>query len=214
MINKLDMRRVKEHYDDRFQCHQKLNDLLAQNNTEDYLKLALGIDNFLGNYSANEHGLGGPILDCNKPQAIISLAKSFINNNYSQENMIEAVCKANLTYLKIGIGSEMAMMLKPDAFWVVNTRTIWTHLLMKHNNIAKANTELGLYRSQDMTSEMAYKIWRGISKEMNSRNPSSIQRVCAEGNTAASEQRVEVGACTYLWFDAIANSLYEEFATR
>jgi len=212
MINKLGMKLVKEHYDARFQCHQRLNALLAQNNTKDYLNLALGIDDALGNFSASEHGLGYQVLDNNNPQSVINLANSFINSNYSQGKMVQAIYEANISHLKIGVGSEIAMMLKPDTFWVVNTRTIWTHLLMKHNNIARANEELELYRSQDMTSEMAYRIWREISTQMNSKQNSSIQRVCAEGNQAALEQRVEVGACTYLWFDAIANSLYEKFA--
>jgi len=46
-------------------------------------------------------------------------------------------------------------MVNPPVCWVANTRTIWTHLVIKHaDSIAKADEELKLYREADVTSEI------------------------------------------------------------
>jgi hypothetical protein len=132
MIEQLDMSSVKNHYDERFRCHQKLVSLFLNHNTEEYLNLALGISDPCGNYSASEHHLGEPILANNSHNSIINLARSFFDENNTRL-MLESIYRANLSHLKISVGSEMAMMLKPDVFWVANVRTIWTHLLYKHN---------------------------------------------------------------------------------
>lgn len=124
--------------------------------------------------------------------------------------MISAVYDAGIKYLKVSVGSEMAMMLKPDIFWVANVRTVWTHLLLKHSyNLSHANEELKLYRSQELTSEMEYRVWKDIYNLMKP----SIAKVCGRGHAIANDQGVVPGALPYLWFDAIANSLYEHFAS-
>ena len=56
---------------------------------------------------------------------------------------------AQLQYLQIGVGSEASCMLNPEVCWVANTRTIWTHLVIKHaDDFAKANEELKLYQTR------------------------------------------------------------------
>lgn len=81
MIEQLDMYRVREHYDSRFDCHQRLSILLKKGKATDYLYLALGISEPDGNYSAWEHELGPQILAANRPERIVGLAQSFLAEN-------------------------------------------------------------------------------------------------------------------------------------
>jgi hypothetical protein len=212
MIEQLDITNIKKHYDERFICHQRLLYFLNNNKTEEYLNLALGVSESCGNYSASEHHLGDPILANNSHQSIINLACSFLNED-DPRKMLRSIRNANLNYLKISVGSEIAMMLKPDTFWVGNVRTIWTHLLCKHNyNLALANEELALYRNQDSDGQMYYKIWMEVYGLMNRNNNSSIDLVCEKTNEIALSKNVEIGKLKFMWFDAIASSLYERFA--
>jgi hypothetical protein len=97
-------------------------------------------------------------------------------------------------------------MLNPQVCWVANTRTIWTHLVIKHaDNFAVANEALGLYRDAEATSEMAYQAWVAVHAEL----AASMTRIAEEGERLASAARVRPGAVRYLWADAIANALYE-----
>ena len=208
MIEQLNMRHVREHYDTRFELHQRLAALLKKGKAAAYLDMALGISEPIGNYSAAEHDLGPQILTSNREVRIIQLAQSFLAET-DPKKMVAAIYDAGIKYLKVSVGSEMAMMLKPDVFWVANVRTVWTHLLLKHGyDLGKANEELKLYRSQELTSEMEYRVW----KEIYSLMKPSIANVCAEGSAIAAKQSAEPGPLPYLWFDAIANSLYEQFA--
>ena len=99
-------------------------------------------------------------------------------------------------------------MVNPKVCWVANTRTIWTHLVIKHaDDFAKADEELRLYRSQDDMSEMAYKIWSEIHREL----AASMTRIAEEGCRLAIVASVEPGPIKYLWADAIANGLYASY---
>lgn len=206
MIDQLDMNEVRGHYDERFACHQNLCRLLKANQTDDYLKLALGITKIVGNYSASDHSLGPRILESTQPERIVKLAKSLLAET-EPKKMIKTVYDAGIANLKVSVGSEMAMMLKPDIFWVANVRTVWTHLLWKHDcNLNDVNFELKLYR-EERSSKLNYDLWQEIYCRMEP----SISKVCAEGNAAAVKDRVVPGPLQYLWFDAIANSLYEKY---
>ena len=212
MINQLNMADVKRHYDRRVRCHERLLILLNDNRQQDYLNLALGITESQGNYSASEHHLGERILANNNPVPIVNLARSFLEQE-NRMHMLRSIHNANLPYLAISVGSEMAMMLRPDFFWVGNVRTIWTHLLHRHSyNLTHANEELRLYREQNReqnrTSEMEYLVWRDIYPRMQN----SIENMCEIANDVAINQGVISGSSEYLWFDAIASSLYERFA--
>src|ERR1700690_3281483 len=91
--------------------------------------------------------------------------RTYFRKARSRPALIKA---ASVQFLQIGVGSEMSCMLNSKVCWVANTRTIWAHLLVKHNdNYAKADEELTLYRDNDATSEMAYKIWVGIHKMLD-----------------------------------------------
>ena len=210
MIEQLDMYDVREHYDARFECHQRLSALLRNGKADAYVDLALGISEPIGNYSSAEHGLGPQILATNQPVRAIQLAQSFLAET-DPKRMVVTIYDAGIKYLKVSVGSEMAMLLKPDIFWVANVRTVWTHLLFKHGyDLGRANEELKLYRSQELTSEMEYRVWKEIYGLMKH----SVTKVCDEGNAIAAQQRAEPGPLPNLWFDAIANSLYEQFASE
>jgi hypothetical protein len=98
-------------------------------------------------------------------------------------------------------------MLNPQVCWVANTRTVWAHLLVKHNdNVAKANEELRHYRDRDETSEMAYAKWADIHATLEV----ALTRLGEEGQKASRQASVEPGTITFLWADAIAAFLYAQ----
>ena len=204
-IEHISMEDVRHHYDDRVEIHKTLIKLLKNGNVIEYVNLALGINDFRGNYSADEHKLGPKILSENTPSSVFRLAQKFYTC-YSVTHIPKTIYESNLSYLKIGVGSEMATMLKPDMFWVGNIRTIWTHLLIKHGwDYDKADEELELYRDDDISSEMAYQVWRDIYLSMEP----NLNTLIKIGNEYASRTGVKEGKLKYLWADAIANSLYE-----
>jgi hypothetical protein len=99
-------------------------------------------------------------------------------------------------------------MVNPKICWVANTRTIWTHLVIKHaDDFDKANEELRLYRDADTSSEMAYQIWAHIHREL----ATSITRIAEEGERLARSARVTPGLIKYIWADAIANRIYADY---
>lgn len=126
ILSNICMRDVNEHYHNREENHKRLKGYLTDKAISKYVKLAVGVDDPLGNYSAYEHGLGELILHYNSEQAIFNLAQDLYK--CSDYKKIPDVIKAhNLMYIKISVGTEMAMMLCPNDFWVANVRTIWAH---------------------------------------------------------------------------------------
>jgi len=96
--------------------------------------------------------------------------------------------------------------MNPTICWVANTRSIWTHLVVKHaDDYARANEELGLYRTADVSSEMAYAAWSAIHAELDV----ALTRLSDEGSLRARRAEVNSGEIKYLWADAIANAVYE-----
>jgi hypothetical protein len=206
LLSSINMRDVRRNYLDRKTVGEELRNLLASGPPTKFAELALGISNPTGNYSAAEHALGPKILSQRSPTAIKSLAQTIVGCD-TAASMLDEIYKVNIPWLKVGVGSEMAMLLKPKEFWVANTRTVWAHLLLKHKfALSKANEELQLYRSGDQNSEMAYKIWRAIYLELGS----SVVGLTARGNIEAAGQGITPGKRQNLWFDSIANALYQE----
>jgi hypothetical protein len=209
VLDHLDWMQVRAHYDERVNVHQRLLKLLDSGLLDPFARLLLGIAETAGNYSAAEHGLGPKILTMNGPNApkrIADLAKSFraLTKPRDVPPLIRA---AGLSYLWIGVGSEASCMMNPEVCWVANTRSIWTHLVIKHeDNIATADEALDLYRSGDPSSEMAYKIWADIHRSLET----AMTRVAEEGANLASKGGVKPGEIVFLWADAIASALYEQ----
>jgi hypothetical protein len=173
-----------------------------------FANLALGISDADGNYSAAEHHLGPKILyppyNLNAEQRVFELAGKFstLKDARTVPDLIE---QAQLSYLKIGVGSEISCMVNPQVCWVANTRTIWTHLVIKHNdNIQTADEHLQLYREADITSEMDYQMWSAIHAELRV----ALTRIAEDGQAKAQKKNVIPGSITYIWADAIASAFY------
>lgn len=201
MFRLLNMSNIYDHFETRLDVATRLRYLLDHNNIKEYATLAVGD----GNYSASDHNLGPQILGNSPPQSIFNLGRRLITTNSAQD-MLSAVYRANIPYLKVSVGSEMAMMLRPKLHWVANTRSIWAHLLIKYDfNFITANEALTLYRESDADSEMKYNVWRAIHAEMQE----NFKKVAILGVREAENQRCRSGGLIYLWADAVANELYE-----
>jgi len=202
---------VRGHYDHRVSVSTTLGQLHKQNSVTPFAELALGISNADGNYSAAEHHLGPKILyaghNQNAAQKVFNLAGAFLplTDARGVPNLIRG---AGLNYLKIGVGSEISCMMNPQVCWVANTRTIWTHLVIMHNdNIQKADAQLKLYREADVTSEMDYQMWTAIHAELRV----ALTRIAENGIANAKKNKISPGSITYIWADAIASALYDAY---
>jgi hypothetical protein len=202
----LNFRTVKKNYKYRKNTHKNLVKSLKRKEYDKYVLLAVGIQDDAGNFSASEHHLGEPILAHNSTDNIIELANNFYSKEYKASELPELIYKkAQLPYLKISIGTEMAMMLRPKKYWVGNVRTIWSHLVIKHNgDIDRANEELELYRDNEESSEMYYLKWQEIYRVMNS-NLNTIEEISLK---LAKKQKIKPGKIKYLWIDAVCNEMY------
>ena len=206
ILSSVNWREVKKHYLNRQTVHKKLLDLHKARAVRQFVELLLAISDPAGNYSADEHKLGRQILsrNANAHQRVFDLATQFIplKAAFDVPKLVKA---ARLSYLQIGVGSEASCMLNPEVCWVVNTRTIWTHLVLKHRgNFEKADEELRLYRDADDTSEMAYRKWEAIHCEL----ANNITMIADDGAQHARSVSVTPGQLRYLWADAIADWLY------
>ncbi len=204
----LDYRAVREHYDRRCGIHQRLADALQRSDIHTYVELALGIEEAAGNYSATEHCLGPKILAESPEARVFELAQRLFVCQVATE-IPEIIYGANIPYLKIGVGSEMAALLRPEVFWVTNVRTIWAHLVIKHHsNVGRANEELHYYQTQKVPSEMDYPMWRDIHPLVGA----SMEKLADIGSTLAGEQGIVSGDRPFLWADAIADAAYAKYS--
>jgi hypothetical protein len=208
ILDSLEWAAVRRHYDDRVRVSKALAQLHSRKSVHEFANLALGISDADGNYSAAEHGLGPKILypghNRNAERKVFELAREFIAL-MDARGVPELIAGANLTYLKIGVGSEISCMVNPKICWVANTRTIWTHLVIKHaDSIRKADEELQLYREADASSEMDYQMWAAIHAELRV----ALTRIAEIGQDNAKKSRIIPGSVTYIWADAIASALF------
>ncbi len=206
VFDEIDWDEVRQHYDERVETHERLLKLHDGGLRKEFFRLALGIERSSGNYSAAEHAIG-PRVAAENPkheERVFNLATELraVTNGRTVPRTVRA---AGLRYVAVGVGSELSCMVNPQVCWVANTRTIWTHLVVKHaDNVALADEELDLYRDGDASSEMAYAKWAAIHRELDT----AMTRIADLGTTKASAADVEPGDIKYLWADAIANYLY------
>ena len=114
----IDYRAAYEHYYRRYMIHQRLTKAFQEGNVSKYVELALGIDELGGNYSASEHGLGPRILQQSLPEKVFELAQELFICKVPA-NIPEVIYKANIPYLKISVGSEMATLACPPSYFPV-----------------------------------------------------------------------------------------------
>ena len=202
----LDMHAVRELYLHRERVHFELRCLFDNGAVHDYIQLALGISDSAGNYSASEHCLGPRILSESTEEAVFDLAIK-IEQCPNAHHLPELIYHHSLKHIKISVGSEIAMMLKPNDYWVGNVRTIWAYLLQKHDgDQQRANQEFCLYGD----SEMDYQVWRDIYLALEN----ALSQLGFVSSQAAQTQGVTPGLLRFLWPDAVASFLYDAFAER
>lgn len=203
---------VRRHYDDRFKKSKNLREYFVAKDTAAFVDLALGMNGKpAGNYSAAEHNLGPRILGSN-PNAskrVYDLAGIFMSLE-DAASVPDLVWQAQLKYLQIGVGSEVSCMVNPDVCWVCNTRTIWMHLASKQSPGA-AEEALELFRAGDADSQMAYTSW---ADAFHAELRESLLNIADESRTLASKAGITSGKISYLWADAIASAVYDEYHPR
>jgi hypothetical protein len=197
---------VHEHYENRISTSKKLQHLLKKADVKNYVKLSLGMSDASGNYSAAEHNLGPQILASTSDASIFDLAKK-LNASQSPLEILELIYRSAIRYLKVSVGSEMAMMLRPQHFWVANTRSIWAYFWIEYKfNRADANLAVSAYR-EDKPPDMDYRLWKQIYTKM----PQNLLTLGELGTEAAQRRGLkEKIVVPYLWCDAVASALYAQ----
>ncbi len=205
ILDEVDFSIVHENYTERERVHRLLLRRLKAGQVDPFAVLALGIDDAFGNFSAHQHGLGPLVLAQSPARRVFELAQRFLACRSCAE-VPEIVRDAGIPFLKIGVGSEMAALLRPKEFWITNVRSVWAHLVVKHGgNASQANAELALYRDDDRDSEMDYAIWGALHKDLEP----AMRAIAEEGARKAEERGLTAGKYTFLWADALANEMYE-----
>ena len=207
-LNALDYNDVLSHYDARVKISETLQDLLKNGDKDKYSMLALGVSDPYGNYSASQHGLGEKILSATSTNKIFELAEN-LNLAKTGEDVRRIISSSNIQNIKISVGTEMAMLLQPSVHWLANSRSIWAYLLEIKGDVNVANEALELYLSGSDESQMKYLIWSQIHKEMEK----PLRAIANQGISSASISVVpnNVNSNIFIWADAIANALYENF---
>src|SRR5438874_1144489 len=106
-LGSLNWSSIRGHYDERVEIHHQLLDLHRGGNTRQFARLALGISNAAGNYSADEHKLGPQVLsgNLNSEKRVFDLAGRFIRVT-AAHTVPQLIRDVGLRYLQIGVGSE------------------------------------------------------------------------------------------------------------
>jgi hypothetical protein len=206
VLTSLDWRMVRDQYDIRERTHHEMLRLHRSGNVSSFIDLLLGISDPSGNYSAAEHGIGPKVLDENirVEGRLLEVVTQFLSLTNAHE-VPPIIRGARLRYFQIGVGSEALCMVNPQFCWVANVRTIWTHLVYKHD-FRTADDALELYQEADAASEMAYRQWQALHAEL----ADTIPQILDEGVKLAKHANVIPGPIRYLWVDAIANQLYAD----
>jgi hypothetical protein len=210
LLDNVDWKTVRDHYDTRVAVSRNLCDLYQRQKVQEFGQMAVGVGFGApdANYSASvgHRPLGPDILNANlnAERQIFNLAGKFIPLKDARD--VPALIRtAQIKYLFIAVGSEISCLMNPAVCWVANRRTIWTHLAVKHaDSIAKADAELDLYRDSDETSEMAYSKWAAIHAELRV----ALTRIAEQGSDLSRKAKVVPGDIVFLWADAIASHLY------
>ena len=206
LLAQVPMAEVFEHYDLRLSIHHQMTELLHNGSIREFAELALGITDPRANYSAVEHGLGKKVLsNPSRSKSVFELAMGLMRCKRPSD-VPSQIIELNIPFLKISVGSEISMLLRPMEFWVANVRSVWAYLLIKHAyNFQLANEELELYRDGERSSEMNYEIWWELHRLLET----SQVHLHDLGLKEAKRQHAPIGEMRFLWADAIANEIYE-----
>jgi hypothetical protein len=104
-LDNLNWSSIRGHYDERVDIHERLLDLHRDGNIRQFARLALGISDVGGDYSADEHKLGPQVLsgNLNPEKRVLDLAGRFIQLT-AAHTVPQLIREAGLRYLQIGVG--------------------------------------------------------------------------------------------------------------
>jgi len=203
VLNELAFSSIRDLYDKRIKVHRDLATALDKGSVKEYVNTALGIADEYGNFSAFEWDLGSQVLEKSSCRTVFNLAERLFECD-DPLRIPDIIYSADIPNLKISVGSEMAMMLRPDDFWVTNRRTLYAYFLDENDgNTVSANEVLQMY-------EADWDMWRDFHAEIGP----SLRSLGELGRHVASDRGIAPGSITYLWADAIADGLYTKFAHR
>jgi len=203
----IDYHEIRRHYDHRVRTHQLLLKYFHEKDMENYVNLALGIDDPAGNYSASDHGSGPEILrNKHTYELVFQLAEKLIACE-EPSRIPDIIYSTNISGLKISIGSEMAALLRPELFWVVNTRTVWAHFVIKYDSVDQGNEVLKAFH-ENRPSNMDYYLWKDVCPDVGL----SMASLATMATTICKETGIIQGELTYLWADAVADVAYNMYS--
>ena len=203
---------IVEHFRQRYSTHRKLRRLLKDGMDADYVQLALGLSDQVGNYSASEHAvhLGHKILERTGATCIAMFARNFLLRGSCRE-LPDAVQREDIPYLKTSIGSEMMCLLRPESCWVTNKRTVYVYFLYRNDDDwEKAADAIEAITSSGDIGD-TYDAWSSI-------HPEIVHPLLALAEAGTTEcrnvlQRAGLTRHTaearFLWADAISSMVYD-----
>jgi hypothetical protein len=201
---KVDHNKIRNYYYTKCKVSELLIDLLKKEKKEDFVNLALGISNPIGNIRANEHNLGPSILKLNPIENIYDLALQVFTKKLSPNALMKVIYQTNLSYFKVSIGSEMSSMLCPNRYWYCNIRSVWAHLLIKYDGDA-AKLNLDIDNVENSPSELNYSTWRKIYPDIGI----SLNDIYEVTTPLRVKEEIYADENKYLWIDAVCNAMYE-----
>lgn len=201
----LDWPTVRACYKARTAAAKELRALYDGDDHDSFARYALGMVDPAANYSAHDWVLGPKIIGNNlrATARLHDLATELLaaRNPRKVTSLIRA---AGLAYCKVGVGSELSCLLAPDVYWVCNARSLWTHLLVRHGDLDRANEALELYRDDEEESEMYWRKWAALHREVG-----PDMRRLVEASRLYTRK---IGKVEYFWADAICTMTYEALA--
>jgi hypothetical protein len=215
MLTLPDFNMVKSAYDCRLDIHRQLIAYFDASKEKEFVEMAIGITkqgSCNGNYSASEHLLGNKILTSNgyNYHSIFNLAKKLRISKFT--HIPKLIYDADISHLKISVGSEMAMMLKPNELWVGNIRTYWVYFLVQEGfnkkGLKAAKDAVNLFKTNEKDSIMEYNVWKYLYLSLKE----PLNKLVEEYNSSSSVPSALIPKdSNYLWADAIATHLYEYY---
>jgi hypothetical protein len=192
---------IRSHIVQRRQISTRLQNIL-NGTLSDFVENALGILDRQANYSATEDRGRFPLCKSiiaenrNLEARLRDLGLKFV----SGQDLPATVAAAAISYLKLGVGSELGMMLNPRTYWVHNTRSIWfQHLVFNGWDVLRSNQYLR-YLGEHYDACNTPEYYNLVGASLNSlRNDVYYQGLKL------------FQAVDYLEADAIVDRLYEDY---
>jgi hypothetical protein len=208
LLKSLDWEEVASFYTMRVDLHRTAIALMNENRTEEFARLALGISDPAGNFSASRHRLGRLVLARNNNAAgqVFKLARRLREEEIGWRAP-EVIYAAAISYAKISVGSEIGLLVNPERMWVTNERSVWASLVVKHDgNMDLVDSEYELYVNDDPNSEMHYSNWAALHAELVGTSMVSLLEKARQSGVSLPSD----GETDFLLADSIASFMYDQ----